>query len=248
MGGEAVVRLGAGATFSGAAADYFAPSNWPHLDAADLDVGGSGPVVLDVPGATPSQLVIALGKNGVAYLLDRNNLGGIGTGDGTLGEGVQSAPVSTGPIINAAAAYRTASGSYVVFNTIGSGNGCPARPGNVVALKIGASAPPTLSVAWCADPSGKGLAHRDHDGRDGKPRRVDRGGPKATAASSRLTETREPFCSQGEERPSNCASSAVSRFPLPCAAASLSRPTTSWWRSRHSNAIARCQMPNANSR
>jgi hypothetical protein len=156
MGGEAVVRLGAGATFSGAPTDFFAPSDWPHLDAGDLDVGGSGPVVIDVPGATPSQLLIALGKNGVAYLLDRNNLGGFGTGDGTLGEGLQSAAVSTGSIINAAASYRTPSGTYVVFNTIGSGSGCPAGPGNVVALKIGATAPPTLSIAWCAEHPGRG--------------------------------------------------------------------------------------------
>ncbi len=86
MGGEAIVRLGPGATFSGNPADYFVPSNWQDLDAFDLDVGGSGPILVDVPGATPSQLVVALGKNGVAYLLDRNYLGGLGTGNGTVGE------------------------------------------------------------------------------------------------------------------------------------------------------------------
>src|SRR5260370_28055968 len=114
----------------------------------DADLGGSGPVLIDVPGATPSQLVVALGKNGVAYLLDRTNLGGIGTGDGTTGEGVQSARVSTGEIINAAAAYTAASGTYVVFNTSGTGIGCPGTPGNLVALRIGASAPPSISLAW----------------------------------------------------------------------------------------------------
>src|SRR5258707_1262101 len=74
MGGEAVLRLGPGATFSGDPADYFSPSNWHDLDAGDTDVGGSGPVLIDVPGATPSQLAVALGKNGVADLLDRTNL------------------------------------------------------------------------------------------------------------------------------------------------------------------------------
>jgi hypothetical protein len=39
MGGEAVLRLGPGATFSGDLADYFSPSNWQDLDAADADVG-----------------------------------------------------------------------------------------------------------------------------------------------------------------------------------------------------------------
>jgi hypothetical protein len=112
--------------------------------------------LIDVPGATPSQLVIALGKNGVLYLLDRNDLGGIGSGDGTVGEGVQSARVATDSIVNAAAAYRTASGSYVVFDTLGSGVGCPGSPGNLVAVRIGASAPPTLTVVWCAVHPGNG--------------------------------------------------------------------------------------------
>ena len=161
MGGEAVLRLGPGATFSGDPADYFSPSNWHDLDAGDADVGGSGPVLIDVPGATPSQLAVALGKNGVAYLLDRNNLGGIGTGDGTLGEGLQSRLVSSGAIINAAAAYTTASGSYVVFNTTDHGIGCPGDPGDLVALRIGASAPPTISVAWCAsNPCNAVASHR----------------------------------------------------------------------------------------
>ena len=156
MGGEAVIRLGPGATFSGDPADYFTPSNWLQLDNGDVDVGGSGPVVIDVPGATPSQLVVALGKNGVAYLLDRNNLGGIGTGDGLQGEGVQSKLVSSGQIINAAAAYTAPSGTYVVFNTTGNGIGCPGPSGNLVALRIGPTAPPTVDVAWCANNHGRG--------------------------------------------------------------------------------------------
>lgn len=156
MGGEAIIRLTPGAKFSGNPADYFAPSNWRKLDDEDADVGGSGPVLIDVPGAKPSQLIIALGKNGVAYLLDRNNLGGIGKGDGFRGEAVQSKKVATDRIINAAAAYKTASGTFVAFDTRGTGSGCPGRSGNLVALRIGASAPPTIDVAWCADSGGKG--------------------------------------------------------------------------------------------
>src|SRR5229473_403315 len=156
-GGEAIIRLNAGPVFTGAPADFFTPSNWLALDIADLDLGGTGPLLLDVPGATPSALVVALGKNGVAYLIDRMNFGGIGTGDGTRGEGVASELVSTGQIINAAAAYTTGSGTYVVFNSYsGRGVGCPTGSGDLVALRIGASAPPTISVAWCADNQGRG--------------------------------------------------------------------------------------------
>ena len=76
MGGEAIIRLGPGAKFSGNSADYFTPSNWHQLDDDDADLGGSGPVLFDVPGATPSKLIAALGKNGMAYLLNRDDLGG----------------------------------------------------------------------------------------------------------------------------------------------------------------------------
>jgi hypothetical protein len=156
MGGEAIIRLGPGAKFNGNPADYFTPSNWRRLDSGDDDLGGSGPVLIDVPGATPSALVLALGKNGVAYLLDRNNLGGVGKGDGIRSEGVQSRKVSTGRIINAAAAYTTTSGTYATFATTGAGIGCPGHSGNLIALRIGATSPPSIDVAWCADNEGRG--------------------------------------------------------------------------------------------
>ena len=76
-GSEAVIRLQPGPVFSGSTTDYWAPTNWASLDSSDTDLGGSGPILVDVPGATPSALVVALGKDGNAYLLNRNNLGGV---------------------------------------------------------------------------------------------------------------------------------------------------------------------------
>src|SRR6266853_1462976 len=77
-GGEAIIRLQAGPIFTGQPTDYWAPTNWQSLDAGDTDLGGVSATLIDVPGATPSQLVLALGKDGNAYLVNRNNLGGIG--------------------------------------------------------------------------------------------------------------------------------------------------------------------------
>ena len=57
--------------------DYFLPSNWVALDDADNDMGGTSPMLVTVPGATPSNLVVALGKDDNAYLLNRANLGGM---------------------------------------------------------------------------------------------------------------------------------------------------------------------------
>jgi polyvinyl alcohol dehydrogenase (cytochrome) len=52
---------------------YFAPTNWGALDSGDVDLGSLGVTVL------PSQgLVLAAGKEGVAYLLRAGKLGGIG--------------------------------------------------------------------------------------------------------------------------------------------------------------------------
>src|SRR5437870_12840451 len=76
-GGEAIIRLQAGPIWSGQPTDYWAPTNWLSLDGGDTDLGGVSATVIDVPGATPSQLVLALGKDGNAYLINRNNLGGI---------------------------------------------------------------------------------------------------------------------------------------------------------------------------
>ncbi|GAC1574989.1 MAG: hypothetical protein NVS3B20_06600 [Polyangiales bacterium] len=146
--GEAIIKLGAGATFTATTSDYFSPTDWKSLDSTDSDLGGTGPLLVTVPGATPSKLAVALGKNGKAYLIDRANLGGVG-------EALNNKRVSGDQIINAPAAYTTATGTYVVFR--GNGIGCPAgQSGNLTAFKITATAPPTINVAWCADQHGLG--------------------------------------------------------------------------------------------
>jgi hypothetical protein len=147
-GGEAILRFPAGADLGSVTPDFFAPSNWKDLDDGDVDVGGTGPVLVDVPGATPRALAVALGKDGKIYLADRTRLGGIG---GALAV----AQVARGAIINAAAAYTTALGTYVVFR--GTGTGCPAgQSGDLTAVRITPGAPPTASVAWCATAGGRG--------------------------------------------------------------------------------------------
>jgi hypothetical protein len=156
-GQEAVLRFQAGPTFSNTAVNYFAPSNWQEMDTTDKDMCGAGPVLLDVPGATPSKLVLGMSKEGVAHVLDRNNLGGIGTGDGGTGEGLVSRLVIGGEIHTAAATYTTRLGTYVVLNGDTGGIDCPgATAGSLVAIKITATAPPKIEVAWCATPPGPG--------------------------------------------------------------------------------------------
>jgi FG-GAP-like repeat len=136
MGGEAVIRLQAGPVFSG----FWAPSNWFSLDQSDTDLGGVSATLVDVPGATPSQLVLALGKDGMAYLLDRNNLGGV------------TAPVASETLPTAvrgqsAATYHTSQGTYFVFHTENNA---------VAAYKVTATNPPAIVPVWSVSQTGLG--------------------------------------------------------------------------------------------
>lgn len=55
---------------------HFAPMNWQALNARDLDLGSSGPVLM--PGTS---LLVTGDKAGLMHLLDRDNLGGLQPGD-----------------------------------------------------------------------------------------------------------------------------------------------------------------------
>jgi outer membrane biosynthesis protein TonB len=138
-GSEAVVRLQPGPIFSGSTTDFWAPTNWMTLDDFDTDLGGSGPIIVDVPGATPSALVVAIGKDHNAYLLSRNNLGGVSAP-------LAQASVSTGTIIGAAATYRTNTSTYVVLRPVS---------GTLTAFKITATNPPTIAMGWTISSSGR---------------------------------------------------------------------------------------------
>src|SRR5215813_4290581 len=76
-GGEAVIRFQPGPIFTTDPADFWVPKNWEVLDSVDADLGACGPLLVDVPSATPSHLIVAMGKDGNAYLLNRDDLGGI---------------------------------------------------------------------------------------------------------------------------------------------------------------------------
>jgi hypothetical protein len=137
-GGESIVHLTPDLVLTGTT-NYWAPTNWLSLDNSDTDIGGSGPVLVTVPGATPSNLVVALGKDGNMYLLNRTNLGGIG-------KPVAQKNVVSSAIRQAAATYKTTNGTYVVF----------ANSGNLYSYLIGASNPPTITYAWTANENGVG--------------------------------------------------------------------------------------------
>jgi hypothetical protein len=159
-GGEAVLRLTAGPKFMNQAADEFHPNEWMAEDMRDEDLGGANPVVLDMPSAPAGaqHLVVIPGKDGYLYVLNRDNLGGMGaqlsrTQVGPLLQG------GAGALNGASAAYTTSMGTYVAYRirTGGNGTGCPSggASGSIGVAKISGT-PPTAKVVWCSTETGLG--------------------------------------------------------------------------------------------
>jgi outer membrane protein assembly factor BamB len=146
--GEAVIRLGLDLSFSGQPRDFFTPSDWQRLDEEDADLGGTNPLLLALSGPNPRALVLALGKDGKAYLLDHGNLGGIG--GSLVNRRVSSDAIRTSP-----AYVPTENAALVAFQ--GRGVDCPrGTGGDLTALRVSPGSPPSFSIAWCAAAQGRG--------------------------------------------------------------------------------------------
>lgn len=76
-GSDSVLRLAADLSRR---LDFFAPRNWGSENAADQDLGSTGPSLLD------RQRVLIGGKTGDVYLLDATRLGGIGGQVASIGD------------------------------------------------------------------------------------------------------------------------------------------------------------------
>ncbi len=148
--GEAAFRVPSDLRRSDNKRDYFAPSDWKALDSSDEDLGGSNPIPVDLPGPSGSQaLMVALGKDGKAYLLDRNNLGGIG---GQLAvEAVSDDAIRTSP-----AAYPVGNDMMVAFEAAGAQCPSSSRGEGLTVLKIRGGSPPAMTTAWCSAVKGRG--------------------------------------------------------------------------------------------
>ena len=137
--------------------DFFAPRDYAALSAEDLDLGGTVPLPLDLPDG--ARRLLALGKDGKAYLLDRNNLGGIG---GALAV----RRVARGPIITAPVTYRLGGQTFVADRAPGAL--CPDGRSTtaVVALAVG---PAALRPVWCTRIDGRGIPIVTTDGPETNP-------------------------------------------------------------------------------
>lgn len=65
--------------------DYFEPYEYEAMDAGDRDLGSGGVMLLDstvFAGTGVSEMAVTIGKNGKAYIMNANNLGGFAQGVG----------------------------------------------------------------------------------------------------------------------------------------------------------------------
>jgi len=166
--GEAVVRVAVQPDGSLKATDFFSPYDAAALDQSDLDFGSGSPIALPDQyfGTTAiPHLAVEVGKEGYVYLLNRDNLGGVGEGpngtDDVVGRygpngGVWSSP-AVWPGDGGYIYIPTASGSVSAGNSAGvmdayqyglNGSGTPTL--NLVgkspdAFGLGSSAPVVTS-------------------------------------------------------------------------------------------------------
>jgi hypothetical protein len=135
---ESILRMTThdGLAFSYQPKDYYVPANHEELDRMDADLGGSSAIVVDHPGSATPHLLFTGGKDGYLYLVDRDNLGGVGAEIqkdrlfGGSGGGFYSSFIKTTP-----ATFQDGQGTrYIVVTGNDKGHG---GMQGVVALKLG---------------------------------------------------------------------------------------------------------------
>ncbi len=132
--GDSVLALSPGLTVL----DSFTPYSQSCLDAADLDLGSSGPLLIpDQEGAHP-HLFVTGAKDGKVYLLDRDKLGGYSAQDAACDEllrtdaddALQVLIAFKNPLLSSPAFWKGPSASYVYVGGLNE---------PVVAFRLGAS-------------------------------------------------------------------------------------------------------------
>jgi hypothetical protein len=162
--GEAIFKMPLSLVRSASSTDFFVPASWHAMDAADQDLGGTAPVLFDLPGATPSRLLALFGKDLNAYVLDRDNLGG-------MAPPLLVASLLWRTSITAQAAFTTPNGTFVV--TKGPGYLCESgiASGHLFGVKVAATfATDRVGALVCAQAGASERPGGQHDRRPGDGR------------------------------------------------------------------------------
>jgi hypothetical protein len=149
MGENSVLKFGPGPTFTSGASNYLHAVKDDQGLGNDEDLGAAGPLMIHDPAITPSNLIVQLGKDGDAWVINSATMGG------------EASPVATTEVMNDqiinVPAWATAGGStYVamVSEMGGGGVGCKTGSGNLAVMTLSATA--QITVPWCANNQGGG--------------------------------------------------------------------------------------------
>jgi hypothetical protein len=178
--GNSVIRLMTSPLrFTAAPRDFFTPSNAARLSETDTDLGSTAPLVLpDLPQSSTPHLVFIAGKQGVGYLINRDDMGGVGHGSGITGEAVYSRCIfgtceGGGFAVGSATAYWD--GGVAGRLILVPGRGRQPAPcggtGGIVALRLGlapGARRASFGIAWCSpsmqDPGAPSVSGEGPDG------------------------------------------------------------------------------------
>jgi PKD domain/PQQ-like domain len=148
--GESLVRLTVQPDGSLKNTDFFAPYDAPALDGWDADLGSGGPIGLPdayFGTATYPHLMVTAGKTGYVYLINRDNLGGIGNGPNG-GDAVIQRTGSVGGVWSKPAVWP-GQGGFVYYVSGSGGMSAAGGSGFLTVLGYGldGNGSPALSVA-----------------------------------------------------------------------------------------------------
>ncbi len=152
--GESIVRLQVQSDGSLKPIDFFAPFDADTLDTWDADFASGG--VTGLPEAyfgTPAipRLAVAVGKDGYVYLLNRDNLGGIGQGPSGSDDVVQRIGPYGG--VWARPGVWPGEGGWVYIPTASGGTSGAGSAGNLLVYRYGLSGTGTPSLSLQATSS-----------------------------------------------------------------------------------------------
>jgi hypothetical protein len=150
--GNSVLKLGLGKNGL-EVRDFFTPSDQAAMSSEDADLGSSGPILLpDEPGPHPHLLFVA-GKNGRAFLVDRDRMGRFHSGQDP--HAVQALPTSEGGFGASAFWGHT----LYLWGSDAALIAYPVRDGRI-------TGPPVVAPAKSTDPGATPVvsAHGDRDG------------------------------------------------------------------------------------
>ncbi|MGA2164268.1 MAG: choice-of-anchor D domain-containing protein [Solirubrobacteraceae bacterium] len=146
--GESIVRLDVQPDGSLKAVDFFAPYNATYLDSWDADFASGGVTALPESFGTLAMphLAVAVGKDGYVYLLNRDNLGGIGQGSADSDDVVQRIGPYGG--VWSRPGVWPGEGGWVYIPTASGGTSASGSSGNLQVYEYGVTGAgtPTLSL------------------------------------------------------------------------------------------------------